>query len=186
MSFQLIDSVAAVGTFIVIGATAIAAVIQLRHLRVSNQLQGLLTVLARVEDAKFNHWLDQARRILNDRLPDPAYRRSITDGTFDRSDNPWLYLANSYEWVGSLVRQGLIAEAPFMDVYCGRVISAWHLMEDVVAIMRREVPAVWENFEYLFVRAEQFVARHPHGLYPKTTPRAALVDKWLVADSASG
>jgi hypothetical protein len=185
MSLQLIDSVAAVGTFIVIGATAIAAVIQLRHLRVSNQLQGQLTVLARgVEDAKFNHWLDQARRILNDRLPDPAYRRRIADGTFDRSDNPWLYLANSYEWFGSVVKQGLIAEDPFMDVYCYRVIDTWHLVEDVVAIARREVPAAWENFEYLFVRAEQFVARHPHGLYPKTTPRAALVDKWLAADTA--
>ncbi len=68
MSFQLIDSVAAVGTFIVIAATAIAAVIHLRHLRVSNQLQGLLTVLARVEDANFNHRVDQARGILNDRL----------------------------------------------------------------------------------------------------------------------
>lgn len=117
MSLELIDSVAAVGTFIVIGATAISAVIQLRHLRTSNQLQGLLTVLARVEDANFNQWVDDATHVLEKNLPDPNYRRTIADGTFDRANNPWLNLANSYEWVGSLVRQGLIAEGPFMDVY---------------------------------------------------------------------
>jgi hypothetical protein len=43
------STAAAIGTFIVIAATAIAAV-QLRHLRTQNQLTGLLTVLARVED----------------------------------------------------------------------------------------------------------------------------------------
>jgi hypothetical protein len=47
-----------------------------------------------------------------------------------------------------------------MDVYAARVISAWHLVEDVVAIIRRRHPAAWGNFEYLFVRAEQFIARH--------------------------
>jgi hypothetical protein len=185
MSLELINSVAAAGTFVVIGATAIAAVIQLRHLRASNQLQGLLTVLARVEDSNFNQWVDDARRTLEKNLPDPAYRRGIVDGTFERANNPWLNLGNSYEWVGSLVRQRLIAEGPFMDVYSWRVVRAWKIMEDVVAIIRRKNPNVWENFEYLFVRAELFSARHARGSYPKSVPRAKLHDKWMGADSAA-
>ncbi len=183
MSLEVLNSVAGVGTFAVIAATAIAAVIQLRHLRASNQLQGLLTVLARVEDANFNQWVDDARRVLAENMPDPNYRRRVVDGSFDRGNNPWLNLGNSYEWVGSLVRQGLIPEEPFMDVYAYRVIRAWRLMADVIALRRRQDgPGIWENFEYLFMQAEQFAARHPQGMYPRTTPRAKLHDKWLVAD----
>lgn len=64
MSLELLNALASAGTFIVIGATAIAAVIQLRHVRASNQLQGLLSVLARVEDTNFNRWVTAAQRQL--------------------------------------------------------------------------------------------------------------------------
>lgn len=186
MSLEVLSTGAAIGTFIVIAATAIAAVVQLRHLRASNQLQGLLNVLARAEDAKFNEWIDGSRRILAESMPDPNYRRRIVDGTFDRTDNPWLNLANSYEWMGSLIRQGLIPEAPFMDVHGGRVRRAWQLIEEIIAIRRRQRgPLVWENFEYIFMRAGLYISRHPHGVYPKTTPRAKINDKWLTADTAA-
>lgn len=184
MSLELLNSVAAVGTFVVIGATALAAVVQLRHLRASNQLHGLLTVLARVESANFNEWVDGARQLLREKMPDPNYRRSIVEGTYERTNNPWLYLANSYEWVGSLVRQGLIAEEPFMDVYAGRVVRAWQLVEEVTALIRRTRPAVWENFEYLYVRAQMWNTRYPQGIYPKYVPRAKITDRWLAADAA--
>jgi Domain of unknown function (DUF4760) len=184
MSLEVLNSAAAMGTFIVIGATAIAAVVQLRHLRASNQLQGLLTVLARVEDASFNEWVTASRRVIAERLPDPVYRKSIVDGTFETMDNPWLNLANSYEWVGSLVRQGLISEVAFMDIYSSVVIRAWEIVEEVTALRRREKgPAIWENFEYIYVRAKQWETRYPDGLYPRTVQRAAIKDKWLVADA---
>jgi len=186
MSQETLSTAAAIGTFIVIAATAIAAVVQLRHLRASNQLQGLLNVLARAEDTKFNEWIDWARRILAENMPDLSYRRRIEDGTFDRTDNPWLNLANSYEWMGSLIRQGLIAEEPFMDVHGARVTRSWQLLEEIIAIRRRrQGPSTWENFEYLFMRAGLYVSRHPRGVYPKTTPRAKINDKWLAADAAA-
>jgi len=186
MSLEVLSTGAALGTFIVIAATAIAAVVQLRHLRASNQLQGLLNVLARAEDAKFNEWIDRSRRILAENMPDSTYRRRIIDGTFDRTDNPWLNLANSYEWMGSLIRQGLIPEAPFMDVHGGRIMGAWRLIEEIIAIRRRQMgPRVWENFEYIFMRAASYDSRHPHVVYPRTTPRAKLNDKWLAADTAA-
>jgi hypothetical protein len=175
MSLELINSVAAAGTFVVIGATAIAAVIQLRHLRASNQLQGLLTVLDRVEDSNFNQWVDDARRTLEKNLPDPAYRRGILDGTFERANNPWLNLGNSYEWVGSLVRQRLIAEGPFMDVYSWRVIRAWKIMEDVVAVIRCANPAVWENFEYHAAASVSALCSR-RALYGATHPRHVSAD----------
>lgn len=187
MSIELVNSVAAIGTFLVIGATAIAAIVQLRHLRASNQLQGLLTVLARIEDARFSQWSDGSRRVIAERMPDPVYRQSIVDNTVERDKNPCFNLANSYEWVGSLIRQGLIDEDAFMDVYSARVIASWQLLEEVTALRRRPGDTtLWENFEYLFVRARIYEKRHPAGSYPTNTPRAQLVDKWLAVDGAGG
>ncbi|HET9836273.1 MAG TPA: hypothetical protein VFP88_08035 [Rhodanobacteraceae bacterium] len=185
MHFDL-NTAATLVTLAVIIVTAAAAFVQLRHMRASNQLQGLLTVLARVEGADFGRWVDGARRILAEKLPDAAYRRSIEDGTLDRADNPWLTLCNSYEWVGSLVRQRLIDEEPYMDIYADRVVAAWELTRGAIAIIRRGGNSgALENFEYLYVRASQYLASHPNGVYPAHTPRAPLHDPWAEVDAAA-
>lgn len=179
MSQETLSTVAAVGTFIVIAATAIAAVVQLRHLRAQNQLTGLLTVLARVEDPQFNEWVDGARDIIKVRMSDPVYRRAILDGTFERKNNAWLNLANSYDWVGSLVKHKLIPEESLLDVYSGRVIQAWDIIEAIVPLVRRRAgPTVWENFEYLVVQAREWNAQHKAGAYPKGVPRLQIDVSW--------
>lgn len=171
---EIVNTIAAVGTFLVIGATAIAAVVQLRHMRASNQLEGLLSVLARVEDANFNAWLTDTQRQLPEMLADAEYVRSIIDNTFDRNV-AWLQLGNSYDWVGSLVKNRLIPEDAFLDVYSFRIVQAWELMEPITVLARHNVSAaVWENFEYLYVRGVDWSARHPDGAYPKHQRRAKL------------
>src|SRR5579872_404127 len=178
MSQETLGTAAAIGTFIVIAATAIAAIVQLRHLRAQNQLTGLLTVLARVEDPQFNEWVDAARDILKSRMPDPAYRRAILAGTFERRNNQWLNLANSYDWVGSLVKHKLIPEESLLDVYSFRVIQAWEIIEGIGPLVRRASPAVWENFEYLVVRAREWTARNAKGTYPRGVPRLQIDVTW--------
>ena len=179
-----LNTAATLLTLVVIIVTAAAAFVQLRHMRASNQLQGLLTVLARVENADFGTWVDGARRMLTEGMPDPAFRRRIEDGTVERANNPWLNLANSYEWVGSLVRRGLIEEDPYMDIYADRVLAAWELCRDAIAIVRRRSgSSALENFEYLYVRACHYNDRHPNGVYPAHTPRAALRDPWAETDA---
>jgi len=176
---EILSTAAAIRTFIVIAATAIAAVVQLRHLRAQNQLTGLLTVLARVEDPQFNEWVDGAKDLIGSRLTDPDYRRAILDGTYERKDNPWLNLANSYDWVGSLVKHHLIPEESLLDVYSGRVIQAWEIIEGVVPLVRaRGGTAVWENFEYLVVQAQLWNAKHPYGAYPRGVSRLPIDVTW--------
>ncbi|MBC5825018.1 MAG: hypothetical protein GIW99_07310 [Candidatus Eremiobacteraeota bacterium] len=186
MPIEVWSTIAAFGTFIVIGATAVAAAVQLRHLRESNQLEGLLTVFARVEDPKLNYWVDETRDLIKEKMPDADYRRRIRDNTIEREDNPWINLANSYEWVGSLVRNKLIPEGAFMDIYADRVCQVWQLLEPVIGIIRRTNIAAGENFEYLVVRAELYNARYPDGVYPKNMPRKKVPDRWLEADTALG
>src|SRR5690348_7945761 len=184
MHFDL-NTAATLVTLVVIIVTAIAAFVQLRHMRASNQLQGLLTVIERVESANFNQLVDGARQVLGEKLSDPAYRRSIEDGTVDRTNNPWLNLCNSYEWVGSLVRQGLIEEEPIMDIYADRIIAAWKATEPAIAIARRGRDAsVLENFEYLYMRALEYISRYPEGMYPAHIPRAKLSDPWAEVDAS--
>jgi len=179
MSQETLSTAAAVGTFVVIAATAIAAVVQLRHLRAQNQLTGLLTVLARVEDPQFNEWVDAAREVLKRRLPDPEYRRAILNGTYERRNNPWLNLANSYDWVGSLVKHNLIPEESLLDVYAGRVINAWEIVEGIVPLVRKRSGAgVWENFEFLVVKAREWNAKNANGAYPKGVPRLKIDVTW--------
>src|SRR5699024_7544955 len=48
-----LNTAATLATLVVITVTAIAAYVQLRHMRTANQLEALLTVLARVEHADF-------------------------------------------------------------------------------------------------------------------------------------
>jgi hypothetical protein len=183
MTPEYLTAAASIGTFLVIGATAIAAIVQLRHMRASNQLTGLLNVLSRIEDPTFNEWFDAAQEQIAENMADPKYRRSIQSESFTRRNNAWLNLCNSYEWVGSLVKHDLIPEEPFMDVYSARVLNTWETVEEVVAIRRRRGdPSLWENFEYLVVRARAWERDHPHGSFPAKEQRLQIVDKWLAQD----
>jgi hypothetical protein len=183
ISAEYLTAAASIGTFIVIAATAIAAIVQLRHMRANNQLTGLLNVLARIEDPTFNEWADMAREQIAEKLSDPTYRRALEDGSFPRRNNAWLNLCNSYEWVGSLIKHDLIPEEPFMDVYSARVLSTWAVIEEIVAIRRRSGDSSsWENFEYLVVRAREWEHQFPNGSFPKSTQRLQLKDKWLPHD----
>jgi len=187
MNLEVLSTVSSIGTFVVIGATAIAALIQLRHMRDSNQLTGLLDVLSRVEDPMFNEYTDRAKAVIKERLPEPEYRKAIVSGDFERLDNPWLNMANSYEWVGSLVKHRLIPEEPFMDVYSSRIQTAWSILEPVIAIRRRSGdPSLWENFEYLVVRARHWEKQFPAGAYPKGIERLNIRDAWLGKDRELG
>jgi hypothetical protein len=183
ISAEYLTAAASIGTFIVIAATAIAAIVQLRHMSANNQLTGLLNVLSRIEDPTFNEWHDAAREQIAKHMSDPAYRQSINDESYTRRNNAWLNLCNSYEWVGSLVKHDLIPEEPFMDVYSARVLYTWDMVEEVIAIRRRRGdPSLWENFEYLVVRARAWERRYPNGSYPKTEERLQIKDKWLAQD----
>jgi hypothetical protein len=171
---EQLNTAAAIGTFLVIATTAIAAVFQLRHMRASNQLEGLLSVLARVEDANFNTWLTETQRQLPVLLADREYVQSVIDNTFDRSI-AWLQLGNSYDWVGSLVKNRLIPVDAFLDVYSFRIVQAWELMVPITVLARHNSSdAIWENFEYLYVKGIAWGDRHKHGNYPAHVAHASL------------
>jgi hypothetical protein len=174
MSPELVSAIASVGTFVVIGATAVAAVVQLRHLRANNQLEGLLSVLTDLEGERVNSWVTETQREMPKLLQDPDYVRSVLDNNFDRRVS-WLQLGNAYERVGSLLKYHLIPEEAFLDVYYGRAMHAWEVMQPVISLIRTaRGQGIWENFEYMYMRAKAFSECHSEGNYPARTPRAVI------------
>lgn len=65
-----------------------------------------------------------------------------------------------------------------MDIYSSRVQDAWQIMEPVIAVARQRSPGVWENFEYLVVRAEAF-DRRSGTQYPSGMPRKRFSERSL-------
>jgi hypothetical protein len=171
MTLELLNALAAVGTFVVIFATAIAAAVQLRHLRLANQLSGLQSALNMLQDPSVRELLNYIRHDLALKMKDPAFRDSLLAIPVDRQKHPELYLCDMYNHVGSFVRSGLIDERIYLQTEWYNVNLYWGLLRDVIAVGRRNRPYIFENFEWLAARAKAWAAAHPRGDYPPGEPR---------------
>ncbi len=185
MSLETLSTVAAVGTFLVIAATAIAALVQLRHLRVSNQLEALLAVLSLPYDSVLSESFQFVTHELEARMRDPQFRRELEKPQPDRKVHKELLVCDYYERLGSIVKNGLIPEELYFDNSTPE--QSWRLLSQVIAIRRRvRGPVVYDNFEYLVARSRAYDRRHPNGNYPASEPRVEIEDVWLAEDRRSG
>ena len=183
MLLEWLNTLTAIGTFFVIAATAYAALIQLRHLRASNQLSGLLTILHYSQDAVGQEHRNFVLRDLETHLRDPDFRKSLEERPIDPRIHKELYVCNFFEQIGNYVKRGLVDEEAYLDTACDFVNLMWRRLEPVIAIMRRNRDdTLYDNFEYLAARSRMWLERHPNGAYPANTPRIPVKDEWLTAD----
>ena len=188
MSLELWNTVATFGTFTVIAATAIAALIQLRHARSSNAIAAVKGLKETADSEKFQAAQNFVLTTLHKKLQDPAYRRQIAvraERVID--DNQSLIkvftVGNHYEMMGLLVRRRLAERDFVLEMWYMSIIRAWKSLLPVTALLRRDGAAVWENFEYLALLATRWAESHPGGEYPPGTPRMPISDEWLAADT---
>jgi len=73
MSLELWSTVFSGATFIVIAATAIAALIQLRHMRTGNQLNALLTLMQMWDTPDMQTHIQYSRTALQQKFKDPKF-----------------------------------------------------------------------------------------------------------------
>jgi hypothetical protein len=107
----------------------------------------------------------------------------LESGDYDRKNAPWMHLYNWYDYVGSLVKQGLIPEDSIMDVYSEVLTGDWREGEGIIAITRRRLgPGIWENFEYLVWLSRRWLEFNERSLYPRHAKRLPLNDSWLDED----
>ncbi|MGA8534909.1 MAG: hypothetical protein WB615_12450 [Candidatus Tumulicola sp.] len=171
MTYEAIGAYSALGTFVVILATAIAALVQLRHLRQSNQLSGLLSVLQLFQDPHLHDLIDFVRTDLPRQMEDPEFVAGFERVPIDRKQHPEFHLAELYEEVGSFVRSGLVDEKLFLQGHWYNVLLYWKLLQPAIVAARKPRPYIFENFEYLALRAQAWCDRHPRGNYPASAPR---------------
>jgi hypothetical protein len=173
MTYEAIGAFSSLGTLVVIVATAIAALVQLRHLRQSNQLSGLLSALQLFQDPHLHDLIDFVRTDLPKRMENPEFVAGLERVPVDRKEHREFHLAELYEEIGSFVRSGLIDEKLFLQGHWYNVLLYWQLLQPAIAVGRRHRPYIFENFEYLASRAQAWSDRHPRGNYPASAPRMA-------------
>ena len=171
-------------TLLVIAATVVPAVMQIRHLSSNNQIQTLLSL-----ERDFNeHYLQEAFRYVQHELPkrleDPVYRAELARiGYIDAQLHPEMKVCNWFDEIGTFVKNGLVGEQAFFELFGRLVDRYWELLTPVIALLRRERGLrQYQNFEFLTARYRRWVRLHPDGVYPKSVPRLALEDPWLAAD----
>lgn len=187
MSAELLTAYATLATVIVISASALAALIQLRHMRASNELEAVLELNKDFRSSDVQNALHYVQRQLALKLEDPQYRHELAAiGYVSTEVHPELIACNWFTQIGTVLKHGLIAEDTFMDLFARLIRYYWRSLSPVVAIMRRARGAgQYDEFEYLALRASAWLERNPQGVFPKGMARAQLSDPWKEADDSA-
>ena len=189
MSLEIWNTFATFGTFLVISATAIAAIVQLRHARGSNQITALNELRETHEHPEFQAARHFVLTQLAEKMNDPEFRYQVGHRTARTAENASLIgyattLGNFYEAMAMMIRKGFVDRELALEIWNGPVVYTWQALEPVTAINRRAVGRIlWENFEYLTVLSQDWLAQHSEGTYPPGIRRIDLKDAWLNADS---
>lgn len=189
MSLELINTAAALLTVTIVAATALAALIQLRHLRAANQINALIAVGEKLDSREFNHAITLLNGNIEAVLGDPEYRRyelairrrvppPMVESRFAEMHHACVLVGNTFELMGLLVKNGIVDQTLFVDQYCGITLGAWKRLAGFTAFGREAGdPNGWEYFEYLAVLSEDWLSTHPVS-YPKGVRRYPLHNPW--------
>lgn len=169
MTAEWVSALAGVGTFVVIAATAFAALVQLRHIRSANQLAGLLHFTEAFESDAIQSATKFIEHELPAKLRDAAFVRELLEVNTDRRDHPELRVCDFLEQQGSYIKFGMIDKAQYIDLVGAYVTSMWNALQEVVALRRaaRNTGSMYENFEYLAsidAGTRRTPQTYPHGV----------------------
>jgi hypothetical protein len=179
---DLINAVTALGTLVLLAATAIAGFIQLRHMRAGNELAAAQAIERDFRAPELQAALTYVQHEFAARIADAAYRCELAaPGYVDPRAHPEMLLCNWFNRTGTLVADGLLKEDLFMDSFGRLVIYYWELLVPAIAVLRRARGAnQYAGFEYLVYRAGRRARRRPAP--GPASASAAIRDPWLEED----
>lgn len=173
MSLEIISVAATIGTFVVITASAIAALVQLRHMSGSNQISALNELRETMESPG----MSEAQRFVWFELPrllrDPEERNKVASlpltGEYEKVGT----IANVFESMGEFVKLGIIDRRIACEIWAYVAVRNWESLAPLITYLRHTLPepSLWENFEYFAMLSKRFKDRHPDGTYPAQVPR---------------
>ncbi|HLJ83307.1 MAG TPA: hypothetical protein VKT51_03905 [Candidatus Eremiobacteraceae bacterium] len=173
MHLDVVNVIATVGTFVVIAASAVAALIQLRHMRGSNQITALNEFRETLESGEISEAQRFVSFVLPDRMLDQAERVKMTTLPFTGDYAKIGSIANLFESLGEFVKIGIIDANIACDIWGFVVVRNWNALAPLTTYIRVTIgmPQLWENFEYLTILAKRYLERYPNGTYPANMPR---------------
>lgn len=185
MSWEELTAVATLGTVVVIGASAIAALIQLRHMRASNELEAVLSLQRDFQSPEVQAALQYVQDQLSLRLDEDRYRDELaTIGFISIERHPELIACNWFTQMGTFLKHGLISESTLMDLYARLIRYYWKELSPAIAVMRRKRgDGQYSEFEFLALRASAWLDGHSQGAFPSGMHRPALPDPWREGDT---
>lgn len=167
MSPEWLTAIATAGTFVVIAASAAAALVQLRHMRGSNQIVALTECRETLESPEFR----AAQRFVSFELPrrllDPDETRRAVQLPFSGEYEAIATVANFFESMGLFVKTGIIDKNIACDFWSYVVLRNWEALLPITTYVRAKIeqPGLWENFEYMAALSHRFQEQRPT-VYP--------------------
>lgn len=149
MPLELWNTIATCGTFVVIAATAVAAVFQLRHARGSNQIAALAELRTSFQSAEFAEAFNFTNRSVAALVEDPEFRyqllhRSERTAEYAEAIRKINFVGNYFEDMGAMILAGLLDKTSTNMIYSSDITIAWETMLPALEVSRREFgPAVW-------------------------------------------
>ena len=175
------NTLAAVGTFLVIAATAIAAVVQLRHMQRGNWLAVQLKILEMWTSPAIQEPYDYIKTVLPERLKDPRYRAELEYGPIDRSVHREMVMLDWNAQLGLMLEKGALDDT-FLQFYEPAIVICWKQLAPVLALIRRHRNEHGiEHFDYLVARAMALRAKPRKDIFAEVS-RLPAVDEWLAVD----
>ncbi len=173
MSPEWVTAIATVITALVIAASAVAALLQIRHLRKSNEIEIIEKWTETIESEQFQTASAFVRLELERILSDHDKVRAMSWTPIPPEIAAVRTVSNHFESIGAFVKLGSVEANVACELWAFVVLECWRAIAPVAALVRRRDAsvAVWENFEYLAVLSEEFMARHPEGTYPPRVRR---------------
>lgn len=182
MSAEWVTAIATAGTFLVIAASAGAALFQLRHMRGSNQIVALTECRETLESPYFRDAQRFVSYELPERLKDPQECLKVTQIPFSGDYEAIATVANFFESMGLFVKSGIIDRRIACDFWSFVVLRNWTALLPVTTYIRKtlNVPELWENFEYMAFLSERYQAKYGSA-YPQGIPHmpedTSLIDR---------
>jgi hypothetical protein len=185
MTPEWLTAIGTLGTFIVIAASATAALVQIRHMRGSNQIVALTECRETLESPDFREVQRFVSYELPKRLKDPteilriAQPQSQFEGEYQAIDT----VANFFENMGMFVKNRIIDRRLACDMWAYIILRNWDALRPMVTFVREDLrqPAVWENFEYLAALSAEYQRKHGMGTYPRMVPRMSEDRSFILA-----
>ncbi len=183
MGLEIWSTVANVGTFVVIAATAMVALGQLRHMRSGNQIAVFAQLQATAERPEERESLRFILQDLPERIKDPIFRQALAEdpvGPEARIILPWIHLCGC---IGTVIKRGFIEPGVVLDTYGPMILRSWKASASAVSILRRaQGHAICVNFEYVAALYER--DRERIEVYPKGVGRMPADTRWLMPGDA--